>query len=192
VGPEQKVQDRICVNDLQVWNLGSEYLKSLLAGLTEESRLALLSLMAEYRRTKEAIAAVVSDVDADSICCECMGQCCLNGKFRINVFDALARLTEQIPTSADFFRKPLCPYGNESGCTMEPGLRPADCILFICDLIDEKLSPQTRLSLGAWEHCLRTCIQNASGLTGQPLGTPLLLWAEKKQLIQEGRDNGND
>jgi hypothetical protein len=62
---------------------------------------------------------------------------------------------------------------------MEPGLRPADCILFVCDAIERKLSPQSRLVLAAEERDLRECIQEASCLTGEQLGNPLLLWAEK-------------
>ncbi|MFA7403140.1 MAG: hypothetical protein WC007_04045, partial [Pelobacteraceae bacterium] len=112
-------------------------------------------------------------------CRECGGQCCLNGKYRLNVFDALARVVAEIPTSADFFQKPVCPYGTDAGCTMEPGLRPADCIIFICDAIDQRLSQQIRLILSAREQELREIIREVSCLTGEPLGTPLLLWAGK-------------
>jgi hypothetical protein len=51
--------------------------------------------------------------------------------------------------------------------------------LFICDAIDQKLSPQARLILAAQEQLLRECIRKASGLTGEQMGTPLLLWAGK-------------
>jgi hypothetical protein len=167
------------VDDRQLWNLGTERLKGLLADLSATSGLTLTKLLARYRQSKEALAATVAEVDAASVCSECRGQCCLNGKYRINVFDTLARLAAQATTSVEFTQKLVCPYGTDTGCTMEPGLRPADCVLFICDAVDQKLSPQARLNFAAQEHILRGCLHEASCLTGEELRTPLLLWAEK-------------
>jgi len=167
------------VDDRQLWHLGTMRLKELLTVLPAGAGLALTQLLQRYRKAKEALAAVVAEVDAVSVCRECGGQCCLNGKYRINVLDTLARTAAQIPTAADFFQKPVCPFGTDVGCTMEPGLRPADCVSFICDAIDQKLSPQARSILAAQEQELQECIQLASTLAGENLGTPLLLWAEK-------------
>ena len=169
------------MDDQQLWNLGTMRVKGLLAELPAEALLTLANLLARYREAKESLAAVVSEVDAASVCRECGGQCCLNGKYRINALDALARVIAEIPTSADFSQKPLCPYGTVSGCTMESGLRPADCVSFICDSIDRHLSPNARQILAQQEQDIRSCIQAASGLTGEQMGTPLLLWAAKKR-----------
>ncbi len=166
------------MDDQQVWKLGIVRLTSLLAELSSAAMLELVSLLERYRKSKEALAAVVAEVDAANICQECAGQCCLNGKYRINILDALSGIVAEIATSADFSRKPVCPYGSHDGCTMEPGLRPADCIMFICDDIDRKLSPQAGALLAAEEQVLRECIRTASRLIGEPLGTPLLIWAE--------------
>ena len=169
------------MNDQQLWNLGTGRLVALLADLSATAVQSLTLQLTRYQKGKESYAAVVADVDAASVCRECGGQCCLNGKYRINVFDALARVAAEITTSADFSQKPLCPYGANAGCTMEPGLRPLDCVLFICDAIEQKLSPQARLVLAAEEQDLRECVQNASHLTGEMLGSPLLLWAAKSK-----------
>ena len=154
------------MDDQQLWCLGDVRLKTLLVDLSTEARGALTDLLSDYRKAKESFAAVVADLDAASVCRECGGQCCENGKYRMSVFDALARIGASTPTSVDFSQKPVCPYGTESGCTMESGLRPADCVLFICDAIDRKLSPQARSILAIQEQRLRECIQKASGLTG--------------------------
>jgi hypothetical protein len=176
---KQKQQDRIQVDDQQLWHLNTARIKGLLAALPAGTGLVLTELLNRYRQAKEALAAVVAKVDAASECHRCGGQCCLNGKYRINIFDALAHTAAETALSADFSQKPLCPYGTVAGCTMEPGLRPADCVMFICDAIDRKLSPQARLILAAGEEDLRDCIQKASALTGEPLGSPLLLWGGK-------------
>ncbi len=169
------------MEDQQLWTLGTLRIKALLADLPVVTGLALTQLLTCYRKAKEAFAAVVANVDADSVCRECEGQCCLNGKYRINVFDALALVVAEISASAEFSQKPLCPYGTDTGCTMKPGLRPADCVLFICDAIEQKLPPQDRLILAELEQDLRECIRKASSLTGELLGTPLLLWATRQK-----------
>jgi len=168
------------VDDQQLWNLGLTRLKALYVGLPPETETGLASLLARYSQTKEALAAVISEIDATSVCRQCGGQCCLNGKYRINVFDTLGFITREIIPSINFIQKPACPYGSHDGCSMEPGLRPADCILFLCDALDEKLSPDSRMILAAGEQKLRECIEQASRLAGEKLGTPLLLWAEKQ------------
>jgi hypothetical protein len=169
------------VDDQQLWNLGFSRLKSLYSGLPLETELGLAALLASYYQTKEALTAVIEGIDASSVCHRCGGQCCLNGKYRINVCDSLAFIARQVLPAVNFNRKPVCPYGSHDGCSMEPGLRPADCILFICDAIDEKLSPQSRMVLAAGEMELRECIEQASRLTGEQLRAPLLLWAEKQR-----------
>lgn len=167
------------MDDQQLWDSGAARLNNLVSGLAAETRLAMVQLLTRYRRIKENLAAVIADVDAASTCRECGGQCCLNGKYRINVLDSLACSMGRVETARDFFRKPDCPYGTDDGCTMEPGLRPADCILFICEAIERMLSPQARLRLAEDEQHLRACINEASRLTGERMGAPFLLWAER-------------
>ncbi len=167
------------MDDLKLWNTGTALLKSLYEDLSADAVPVLTQLLTRYRETKEVITAIVAEVDASSVCRECGGLCCLNGKYRINVFDTLACLATQTPISVDFTQKPICPYGTDTGCTLVPGLRPADCIQFVCDAIDGRLSLQTRSLLVEHENVLRECIAKISGLTGQQMGTPLLLWAEE-------------
>ncbi len=135
-------------------------------------------LMAVYHREKEVLAAVASRIDSVTICGECAGQCCLNGKFRINVLDALSLRMSGFSLSPDFDQKPLCPYGTVNGCLMEPGQRPAGCIQFICDAIDGQLSESEKSVLRSLEKALHDCLKDASQLLGIPVAAPLLLWAE--------------
>ncbi len=167
------------MDDQQLWNFGMARLKGLLAEIPTGTAQKLAQVLTSYRKAKENFAAIIAEVDAASICLECAGQCCQNGKYRINVLDVVARLAVDIRTTADFTRKPVCPYSTETGCSMEPGLRPADCVLFICNLIELALSPQAREFLDVQEQVVRECIQNASDLIGEKMGTPLLLWAGK-------------
>lgn len=178
------MQDKIYLKDQQLWDLGITKVKVLLLNLTDREKTALATLLESYSQTKEAIVAIATKVDAASICLECGGKCCLNGKYRINVLDALAHVTLETPISVDFSQKPICPYGTSQGCKMGPALRPADCALFLCEVIDEKLSPENRRVLMILEDSLRQVISKASNLTGESIKTPLLLWAEKSDFQQ--------
>lgn len=178
-----KVQGFDNVDDQQLWHLGLSRLKALYSGFTRETELGFAVLLTRYCQTKEALAEVIAEIDASSVCHQCGGQCCLNGKYRINVFDSLALFARKSIPSVNFIQRPVCPYGSQDGCSMEAGLRPADCILFICDAINEKLSPQSRMILASGEQDLRECIEQASRLTGVRLRTPLLLWAEEQKSI---------
>ncbi|MDD2897787.1 MAG: hypothetical protein PHI31_03625 [Desulfuromonadaceae bacterium] len=171
------------VDDQQAWDLGRIHISNLLSDCPAEVRLKLMPLLTRYREIKEELSGIVAEVDSASVCRECQGQCCLNGKYRINVLDAITYITSAVQTAANFSQKPLCPYGGEAGCAMEPGLRPADCVLFICDRLDLMLMPRARAKIASEEQNLRKCIDEASRLTGEKVGTPLLLWAESKALI---------
>ena len=138
-------------------------------------------LLAGYRQEKETLAAIALQIDSGTTCRECAGQCCLNGKYRINVFDLLSHCAADITVLPDFEQKPICPYGTVRGCVMAPGYRPADCILFICEALDRHLPDSARTALSIAEKALRECLHEASRLLGVPLATPLLLWAEKNQ-----------
>jgi len=170
------------VNDQQIWNLGLLSVEKLVAELSSGGRLQLQELLAVYRREKEQMAAVIHRIDSVKICGDCAGQCCLNGKYRMNVLDAVSHSVAGTKLTADFAQKPLCPYGTERGCLMEPGLRPADCMQFICDLIDGLLSDAERSVLLAREKSLRDCLQSVSKLLGVTADTPLLFWAEKNNI----------
>jgi hypothetical protein len=169
------------VDDQQLWDLGLRHLKALYAGFSTETERGAAELLARYSQRKEALAAVIAGIDASALCQQCGGQCCMNSKYRINVFDALAFIVRKTLPSADFIQKPVCPYGSHDGCNMEPELRPADCILFLCDTLDEKISPHFRMILAAGEEDLRECIEQASRLIGEQVHAPFLLWAEKQR-----------
>lgn len=167
------------MDDLILWQRGSTRIRELLLTLQAKDGMILSRLLDRYRKAKEALVAVTAVIDAASLCRECAGQCCLNGKYRISVLDLLGCVSENTSVTPDFTSKPGCPYGTLNGCTFAVPMRPADCVIFICDTIDRRLKPQERLILATQEQILRDCVLEATQLTGEPMGTPLLIWAEK-------------
>ncbi|MDD2853703.1 MAG: hypothetical protein PHY09_17595 [Desulfuromonadaceae bacterium] len=175
------------MDDQQRWCLGIARLRVWCANISEVDNIALTHLLASYKTAKDALAAVTSD-GAVAVCRECGGQCCQNGKYRMNVSDALACISFGAVPAADFAQKPLCPYGSTTGCSMAAGMRPADCITFICDCIDRLVSPQDRVRIGEWEQLIRDCIDDISRVTGLPVATPLLLWASREENISTTKE----
>jgi len=168
------------VNDQQLWQHGLQALNDLIHSITPARKLQLMELLANYNHGKKHLAAITLAINSESICRECEGQCCLNGKYRMNVFDALSLCVAGLQISPDFSQKPLCPYGTATGCRVEPTFRPADCVFFICTEIDNRLSVSDKKELETCEKALRECLFAASRLLSMPISSPLLLWAEKE------------
>lgn len=169
------------MNDQQLWQHGLRLLRTLLNDMPHDRKKQLLELLGGYRVVKESQAAVIMSIDSKAACSDCKGQCCLNGKYRMNVFDALSAIAADKSLCPAFLQKPCCPYGDELGCKLEPAFRPVDCILFVCDILDMRMSDDNRSNLNGYESALKDCLQKASRLLEMQVNTPLLLWAEKTQ-----------
>lgn len=169
------------MDDQQLWHSGMARLGELLAALPQETQRMVSLLLDEYGQLKEAIARITSEVDAAALCRQCAGQCCMNGKYRFNVLDACSCVAAGISVAASFAQKPLCPYGADTGCLLEARYRPLDCILFVCDDIDQALTSHARQHLDVEEQRLRSCLAELAQLLGEPLATPLLLWEQAKR-----------
>lgn len=165
--------------DDQLLQHGLGYVDQLLGGLEPEVRVQLQRIVQDCFLQKNQYAAVVGAVGASALCRTCRGQCCMNGKYRLTLFDALMFRLHDQPLRADFTHKPLCPFGTSSGCLMEPAFRPLDCILFICETVDDVLSEDQRAALAVLEERLRHGRLYVEKLLQQSLATPVLLWAEK-------------
>lgn len=91
---------------------------------------------------------------AEELCRKCAGECCAHGKFHPTLANIVACLAAGEPIPAPDFRDG-CPYLGDSGCQFPPGLRPFNCIIFICDAIDGGLSAGSRRQLRRMEKQLR-------------------------------------
>ncbi len=94
-------------------------------------------------RLQEALHRHFLAAGGRDICRACRGECCGHGKFHPNLTNLLAVLASGEPLPEPDFSHD-CPYGGVDGCQFPPGLRPFNCISFICDRIEERLSPESR------------------------------------------------
>jgi hypothetical protein len=165
------------MNDQEAWQRGVRFVEEIHGRLPRHTLEQLEGLLESYRRHKGEMLALTAGSDA--LCRDCGGQCCLNGKYRFSGLDLLALLDQQVQLpSPDFAQKPLCPYGDAGGCSMEPAFRPLDCVQFICGAVERVLDERAASALALLEQELRRSVQQAEALLEQPLGRPLLLLAE--------------
>lgn len=167
------------MNDQQIWDKGLQFVEKLFAGLPVPDRQLLSAMLANCIRKKQDLASIFLQVESETACKECLGQCCLNGKYRMSVFDLLSLCAAGVKVVPDFSKKPLCPYGNAVGCSLELAFRPLGCVFFLCETLDERLPVLSRAALVSCEESIRECRLKVSRILDIPLATPLLLWAEK-------------
>jgi hypothetical protein len=139
-------------------------------------RSGLNAVIDEIMQLKAELLALTQAEGGADICSACGGVCCNNGKFHLSLLDALACFYTSMELPApDFEKSPLCPYGHSDGCTMAPEFRPATCVIFNCEQIDDLINGDGRERLHECERLLREKIQQAEQLLGFRVGRPLLL-----------------
>jgi len=174
------------VTDQDAWSAavaaaGREY--ELLPG---HLRQRVAELCAEIQSVKSAYQQLASTVDADGICAECRGLCCGHGKHHFSVVDLLAYRAAGRELFVPDFSSPVCPYHTGRGCLMEPGLRPLNCIIFLCDRLEELLPELRLLELAALEKELRRLYRCLELLLGNRFANGLLITHERA-VLSEGR-----
>lgn len=79
--------------------------------------------------------------DGLDVCLRCAGACCGSGTHHLTLANLLALIDggEGVP-SPDFSRS--CPWLGENGCRLSPGKRPFNCVTFVCEQIEQRLSQE--------------------------------------------------
>ncbi len=167
------------VTDQESWSaavaaVSREY--ELLPGLLRER---VAEICDEVAAVKNAYQGLAATVDADGICADCRGLCCGHGKHHFTVVDLLGYLAAGRQLFVPDFGNPLCPYHTGSGCLMEPGLRPLNCIIFLCDRLDDLLPEPAKGELSSLETELRRLYLCMELLLGSRFGNGLLITHER-------------
>lgn len=161
-------------------------------GLPSGIRAELDGLLEEIIQLKQQLVDQVTASGSSAVCRECGGQCCLLGRYHVSVLDILAyRKAGLEPVIPDFSTSPACPYSDVSGCLMPPGYRPVTCVIFNCQLIEDRLSANELDSLHDHERRLRSTVARAGRIHDIRTDRPLLLsghWAAKQKLHHYNED----
>ncbi|MBL0226623.1 MAG: hypothetical protein IPQ16_13940 [Geobacteraceae bacterium] len=164
------------MNDQAAWEQAVSAAGSWYLGLPPDTRTTLDGLIKEIMQLKQQLVELVTSSGSSAACRSCGGECCLLGKYHVSVLDVLAyRNTGFAPVAPDFSTNPACPYSDSSGCLMTPRYRPVTCVIFNCQLIEDRLTPAERETLHEHERCLRDAVKRAVHTSGTRIDRPLLL-----------------
>ena len=164
------------MDDQQRWQQAIAATHKSYQRLSVETRDELDDLLDSIMQIKQELFELVQAAGSSEICRDCGGQCCLNGKYHVTELDLLAYLrTDAEPVRPDFGTRPLCPYGGTDGCRMEPRFRSMTCLIFNCDLIEERMGSEDKQRLVEFELNLRRAVEQAEKLLGYRAGRALLL-----------------
>ena len=164
------------MNDQAAWEQADTTASNWYFGLPSGIRAAFDELLEEIMQLKQKLVELVTSSGSSSICRTCGGECCLLGRYHVSVLDILAyRKTGVEPVIPDFSASPACPYSDASGCLMASRYRPVPCVIFNCQLIEDRLKPTERDSLHEYESRLRATVARAGRLYDIRINRPLLL-----------------
>ncbi len=164
------------MEDHQIWSLAKEGADAAYDRLPDATRARLDGLLGRIMALKQELFSLSAAVGSSPICRECGGRCCLNGKYHVSVLDLMAyRSTGTVPPVPDFGMAPLCPYGGAEGCLMPPRFRSLTCLVFNCELVEERMGSTGRQRFSVAERELREAVAMAEKLLACRVGRPLLL-----------------
>lgn len=164
------------MNDQAAWEQAVTGAGEWYSNLPDAVRSELDGLLEEIMQLKELLVEQVTSSGSSAVCRDCGGECCLLGRYHVSVLDILAyRKTGLEPVRPDFSSSPSCPYSDASGCLMPPRYRPVTCVIFNCQLIEDRLSAAELDSLYEHERRLRVAVARAGRMHDSRIDRPLLL-----------------
>jgi hypothetical protein len=165
--------------DTELWNRGVALLTMELSLLPAKHRDELRALLAEVAQIKEDIVSLSDTAEGSAICATCGGACCRVGRYHPTPLDILAWCAADEQPVAPDFASGACPFLGAAGCRITPSRRPFTCVIFICELIEERLSAPDAARLHEAEENLRRLREQAASRFGRLLTQSFLLEMER-------------
>ncbi len=110
----------------------------------------------QIKKCKWTLQMTAGAAGAGDICGGCRGECCNGGKNHVTVVELLVYFSDGMDLFDPRFERDICPYLADNGCLMAPEYRPYNCITFVCERIDGRLSLVQKERLFAAERELRS------------------------------------
>jgi hypothetical protein len=159
-----------------LWRRGVALLTREFSLLSAERREELGQLLADVGNIKEELCHLSDAAQGAAICAACGGACCRAGRYHVTLLDLLAFLAAGETTVEPEFAPGACPFLGCEGCRIVPRRRrPFTCVIFICDLIDERLGADETSRFSQREHDLRLLLNRAGMRFGRNLTESLLI-----------------
>lgn len=159
----------------QIWHHALQKVSDEYKTVPEEIKSRLHLLATETKTLKERHQEIVSRSSIQSLCAECMGECCKFGKNHFSVVDALIHISSEQPLPEYLAASPVCPFHHGKGCVMSAPFRPLNCIIFICELVEKSLPTDMLTELLPIETRLREIFQEFEVILGNRFLNGLLI-----------------
>ncbi len=106
------------------------------------------------KKLQQDIHTLFLEAGGSEICRTCSGSCCGDGHNHMTLLNvAAALLARQLP-QADFSK--TCPFLTCEGCRLDVTLRPFNCITFVCEQVETRMSAAQVAEFYRLEKMLRT------------------------------------
>ena len=159
-----------------LWHRGVALLTREFSLLSAEHRDELGALLIEVGDFKEELCRLSDAAEGAAICSACGGACCRAGRYHATLLDLLAFLAAGEAPVEPEFAPGACPFLGSEGCRIVPRRRrPFTCVIFICDLIDERLAADESTCFNRREQDLRLLLNRAGMRFGRNLTESLLI-----------------
>jgi hypothetical protein len=166
-------------DDADLWRRGVASLTREFRLLTGEQRNGLRARLTEAGHLKEELCRLSDVAGGPAVCAACGGACCRAGRYHATALDLLAFLaTGEKPVTPDFATG-ACPFRGGAGCRLAPARRPYNCVIFICDQIDERLADGEQTRLYSLERDLRLLLDRMGERFGRRLTESFLCAAAR-------------
>lgn len=169
--------------DLDLWQQTLARIKQEVTELPAEERAWIESHLAAAAGLQEKMHGVFLAAGGEAVCADCQGLCCDRAKYHPTLVNLLHFLMPgDKPPVADFTRS--CPFLGPAGCPFPAARRPFNCLTFLCERVEERLSPAECEEFYAFERqlrevylafdrrytgsSLRGLLNRAAGLGGRP------------------------
>jgi len=110
--------------------------------------------VARVGRLQEELYLLFVAIGGPELCTACLGGCCGGAKHHATLTNLLGYLLNgEEPPWPDFSR--TCPFLGHCGCRLAAARRPFNCIIFLCETLDGRLTGEQRQLFVQTERQLR-------------------------------------
>jgi hypothetical protein len=128
--------------------------RSELANLPAAERNWLAVQVASIGRLQEELDCLFDAIGGPELCTSCLGGCCSGAKHHATLTNLLGYLLSgEEPPWPDFTQ--TCPFLGRCGCRLTAARRPFNCIIFLCEALDRRLTSEQRQLFVSTEGQLR-------------------------------------
>lgn len=141
-------------SDTALWQNCLARLKQEMAELPPAERAWISARLLRIGALQEQMHAFFLRAEGAQLCGHCRGGCCERGKYHLTLVNLLPYLLQGTEPPVPDFNQ-TCPFLGSDGCRLPIAGRPFNCVNFLCEQVEARLSEKERAALQLLERQLR-------------------------------------